>query len=1128
MKNNLLIKLLAVFLTGTTLIGVGCKDYDDDIKDLSNRIDDLSGKIELKADASAVSALQQKLEGVDFSAFVTNTQLTEELAKYVKEAELDTKVGDLGYVKTSDLQTLLSSVEFSTAVIDAVKAQMESLDIWGSIQSDVKTEIQTALDALDIPQVDINAITEAIVKQIYDDPEVKDIKEAIKKMLGEEYGEVLNDYVTIDDLDSSVANKLAEENSELKASIIELINASLDGENGGNSAWLAENDLSTVFATYQKQIESLWSAVGNLASRIQSLVYVPTTQDGVAYFKTASLGSEKLILGQKATMSFRVSPASLAQAIADGYNEGTVQLAILPEKVTRADAEPAFEIEGEVTAEDGKITMLVNSTYEYTATETYSIALQVISESSVTKPSMSGEIEAQADETIDTGVEFTSAYVPTSCIEDSVLDKIALVKAGEKEGEYVPYDTAKGAVYELEYDNTTVQHTLMGEYFYAYKVDEKTYLTLDEAAAKYHWDVTPEATPVIARTAFSDGTATELALDPEDPMKDDAAKAQLVKVGLKKAEVTNIDKKVVDAAAMYVKVGEKKVDTKMIYAATLKITRKNLGTIENLNATINWAYDQAKSTDDKQFGGYKGNAYTTGYVIIDNAYDFLTKERFEQLKSALLSDPKWTVEGDKDFKDGIEVIAFGDSDPYIEGDSKAIKFTVTNYKNGNGTINISKEIAVAKDAMVTLKGTITFNGLADLSYDITNPEAEFVIDGANMFVTIDNTFFNTMYGKLPEGQKYFASVDQFKEFMGNSVLNMGRQAADATKNIAEAGLKSDANGTDVKLRAFFKSNDVDFSVADSYSYTAFYTKEPAVDAHYAVPGTDPIFKINLTGTITIKNKSGYSLKSGANLFQGEGIEVPYMIAQGKIEGTDDKEFKIANVDLTSGYSKAAEAGATGTAVVTYTLKTTAPKGYTGPMPTIDGGISGTTGVFDWNGCQLDKVEVEAALTVDGVTIDTKVFEVVLEKPIDFDSWVAFVTKTQTVTTNTKAEVNLYAVMNTKDANKKNVALDIFGNNLMTDTALEATYVKDEVYGLKCSFAAPVYKSTNGAETFDNFSFADGVITYSANNAPLAGEVTATVTVTFTYKYAVTYNSTTQKYEPVKFTKDITVIFKNAQ
>ena len=41
-NNNLFRKFLALFLTGTMLAGVGCKDYDDDIDDINKKIDDLT------------------------------------------------------------------------------------------------------------------------------------------------------------------------------------------------------------------------------------------------------------------------------------------------------------------------------------------------------------------------------------------------------------------------------------------------------------------------------------------------------------------------------------------------------------------------------------------------------------------------------------------------------------------------------------------------------------------------------------------------------------------------------------------------------------------------------------------------------------------------------------------------------------------------------------------------------------------------------------------------------------------------------------------------------------------------------------------------------------------------------
>ena len=56
-NNNLFRKFLALFLTGTMLAGVGCKDYDDDIDDINKKIDELKAKAEQKANASALETI---------------------------------------------------------------------------------------------------------------------------------------------------------------------------------------------------------------------------------------------------------------------------------------------------------------------------------------------------------------------------------------------------------------------------------------------------------------------------------------------------------------------------------------------------------------------------------------------------------------------------------------------------------------------------------------------------------------------------------------------------------------------------------------------------------------------------------------------------------------------------------------------------------------------------------------------------------------------------------------------------------------------------------------------------------------------------------------------------------------
>lgn len=62
---------------------------------------------------------------------------------------------------------------------------------------------------------------------------------------------------------------------------------------------IEEGALKTVFDEYDKQIAAIWSAIGDLASRIQSLVYVPENARGYAFFRGATLGDYKLTEGKR-------------------------------------------------------------------------------------------------------------------------------------------------------------------------------------------------------------------------------------------------------------------------------------------------------------------------------------------------------------------------------------------------------------------------------------------------------------------------------------------------------------------------------------------------------------------------------------------------------------------------------------------------------------------------------------------------------------------------------------------------------------------------------------------------------------------------------------------------------------
>ena len=133
--------LLALFVTGTMLAGVGCKDYDDDINKINDRLDELTtGKI---ADIeSQISSMQTTIENLQ--ALETRIKALEDAQ--VTDADLQ-KLQDAidaieaNYVTKDYLTTTLGSYATTQYVGEAIKAVTDAL---GSFTTD--EAIQAAID----------------------------------------------------------------------------------------------------------------------------------------------------------------------------------------------------------------------------------------------------------------------------------------------------------------------------------------------------------------------------------------------------------------------------------------------------------------------------------------------------------------------------------------------------------------------------------------------------------------------------------------------------------------------------------------------------------------------------------------------------------------------------------------------------------------------------------------------------------------------------------------------------------------------------------------------------------------------------------------------------------------------
>lgn len=134
--------LLALFVTGTMLAGVGCKDYDDDINKINDRLDELTtGKIaDIESQISSMQTTIQNLQALETRIkALEDAQVTEADLQKLQDA-IDAI--EANYVTKDFLTTTLGSYATTQYVGNAIKAVTDAL---GKFTTD--DAIQAAIDA---------------------------------------------------------------------------------------------------------------------------------------------------------------------------------------------------------------------------------------------------------------------------------------------------------------------------------------------------------------------------------------------------------------------------------------------------------------------------------------------------------------------------------------------------------------------------------------------------------------------------------------------------------------------------------------------------------------------------------------------------------------------------------------------------------------------------------------------------------------------------------------------------------------------------------------------------------------------------------------------------------------------
>lgn len=336
MKHNLLRNFLALVLSGIMLAGAGCKNYDDDIDKINNRLDelyvtvaDLDEQIEsvrnaipsLDALNEEVAALRSELDGVKTDVASIDqkleaigdvqaklNELSQELKDYVNgaiqssEETLRNELATKGAV--SELEALIEGIqEDYKAELKEINNKLTALE--GTVAVDFSDDIQklkdrlaalegSAADAEALADLtgrvealeDIKVLTESDVNTLIES-QIKELLDG-ESWLGESLDKAIATYLTNNEYITNAAlNDYATYNETLGKLIVEMQNGQSDYAKAliafiqANQTQIDANELQILVDGNQKKMSELMNEFSErlfaLENRIQSLVYVPSS-----------------------------------------------------------------------------------------------------------------------------------------------------------------------------------------------------------------------------------------------------------------------------------------------------------------------------------------------------------------------------------------------------------------------------------------------------------------------------------------------------------------------------------------------------------------------------------------------------------------------------------------------------------------------------------------------------------------------------------------------------------------------------------------------------------------------------------------------------------------------------------
>lgn len=1049
-------KLLAAALVGVLAGNVACKDYDDDINAINKRVETLEGSVALKTDMQQLQATVDKLNNIDFSAFLKTADFEAQLQRagvayksdlkaWLTSDDVKALIAGYGYQTAADVQQLIDGLQNAGQVEETFNAMIAAYDLWGKLQGDVTDAIDAALgnapfmtgeSALSQGQID-QLLT--VFAQAFG-AEGKDVKSAIDGWLGEGFADYMAAYEPTEAFiaklgigDASIAavkGALTDTNSGLVAEINKIIAKATDGN-------VSNETLKPVFEAYDKKIEALEIRVAEIEGRIQSLVWVPSTQAEITT-RTIDLGgrvtvdlakgedSKTVVLNESVkVLTWKVTPASACRKIEPAH----VSLDVQSVK-TRAAAEPVRISDVKIDAEKGTISVTLSTDEDLIAMENEegklpAVALHVV---------VPG-VQVEGEETPRQGIDFLSDY---TMVKANPTQELEAADFRIVRGEQVAVDGELRK--ELDYTDGTAQTFLDGLFV---AVEQEKAKAAAYADVTEYWEAfgeegvlkvvcTPETDdekkPVVA-TVSDEALKPFLTLGADGfsiKKNDPSLRGATVASGLYTYSIEGVEGSDYEGYAlelgtvrMAYEIVTTTVEMKLpavAYAWTYAAFKNNkLYSSEKMSVTglTVEQYNEAKASnfDLKLYAGEKEVSATVTLA-------FTTTPSAE-------TDAKWAVLEIRDLENG-----------FAEGGDFAVKGSCE-----LEACRVKVEVPVSVKGMPELTGieipaaTFTFDGTYD--YELVSAEADYMAQ-------LWNANKAAVAGQITE--------KEFGEIIAGSTVE--------SKADGKAALVVADDAVQVRFEAAALNEE------KSYAPSIEYTHESGLKTSVKVRGVK-LVKPALTwipnALYVVNGRAAMKTTLEGNSFRIE--EKDMSIAYATKEGYD-----IAYSIYDAPKSAQAEA-----------LAALAEKGRT--LPTIG------NGVLAWNDWSALELVVKAEASKNGVVIGETKFFAYIEDPVG------------ALTVDEKADLTLTAGASKRIASLVN--LPAGKRDCFTAEGLDAELAE----ALKGKVKYEKVGEWNSAVTLDA---ATGTVSVADSSIAIAAEVDVTVKVTYEYQFGSKSNNVTLK------------------